>query len=403
MKWRIGLLCWLLTSTAQAQDWRWSYLLEGRSYNYDDKSWASAADTLVPQPESVHTADLELNLDAESIVFTAAAVDEAEDDELVVRELYYRADLAGGEALVGRRISSFGVGNAFRPLDLIQRSDLLTHDLQTPTGVNQLAWERFADLSVFGVYLAHPENDNQEHEAEQPALLARYAEAGDVGDWQVLARISDANRWQVATGGVWLPSDAVALYGSLRYSRRDFRQQHSFSGRVTTPLASNDPWSSVAIENTIASVLGLNWTQSQRSNIVVEYWHDPAAMSNSQWQDLFDLMASQHALIDSAVPQDVVQSNLAWSALAWQKPQRLRDNLMLRYQWQGDVLSFVSSLLYTPADGGNMLQAQIIREFQQFGGFKLRFGLRTFDGPTRSLYGQMTRRDELLFSIYGDF
>ncbi len=318
----------------------------------------------------------------------------------IVKELYYSSALSQWDLTIGRRVTSWGVGYGFRPLDVIQQQNLQSTDVESLGGVNQLIAERYWELSAAGIYLINPGEPLDTRGSKQPALIGRYFSSLEEGDWQAVLRYSDEHGLQGGLGGIKIVNDALELHSSLLYSPRYSKSIHSLAGQSSTLLATVDPWRERGYEGGLRIMVGANWTWSERDNLIVEYWHDDFALSRDEWQALFTLAGDQRGLHSIPALESAIHNNLAWSSRALQANSLMQKNLLLRWQHEGAEWQPAAALLITPDDGGRVTTLSLERKWQ---GLSMDAGLRLFDGPADSAYGQMTRERELFITLYSEF
>lgn len=411
MKMMCFALAGFLASSANAiaADTGVGYLLESSWQGYNDDSIINVARNLIPQPTSSRTQIVELNYNPSILATTTAAraiqySGKPGQQELRVKEFVLASNLGEWEWSVGRRISSFGLGYAFRPLDLIQQQDLLTHEQESLTGVNQLSLETYRDLDSFGLYLVNPGQYNSDKPSKRSALLGRYAASRELIDWQTILRYSEDNRLQAGVGGIRIINNALSLHGSLLWSSRYQRWLNQLATEDASLLAETDPWFQQTYNNGVNGMLGANWTWSDKQNLIVEYWHNDFALSGQQWREHLSLMQAQKRLLSldnpSAVPAEVIEGNIAWSARVFANFSRMQNNLMTRWSYSGDKVQPRLTLLYSPDDAGLMTEASFTVD-----DYALKFlaGIRYFSGPDDSAYSQLIEQGKLYLSVYGNF
>jgi len=347
----------------QGSNFRLSYVLEANWIDYNDFGTTAAPGELPTQPASSRTELVELgygyaNLNATAAVRAVQSDGQADQNELIVKEFEFNGQLGDWEWSAGRRISSFGLGNAYRPLDIIQQQDLTTHEQESLTGVNQLLVERYRDLDSFGLYLINPDQEDTITGIKQPAVVARYAASTDSIDWQTLLRYSRGNRLQAGIGAVRILNDALSLYGSSLWSSRYTRPAIQPPAGNTAQPPPVRPSINSEQKNGINWMFGGNWTWSERQNLILEYWHD-----------------------------DFV-------------PGRQQENVLTRWTYTGDTLQPRLSLLYSADDAGLMSEAAVGVDRYAV---KFLLGMRLFSGPEDSAYGQFIENSRVFLTLYGNF
>jgi hypothetical protein len=382
-----------------------SYLLEASSIDNNDDSVIQVSEELIPQPTSNRTQIVELNYNQSILSATAAAratqfTGQSDEKELRIKEFVLASSFGNWEWSAGRRINSFGLGNAFRPLDLIQQQDLLTHEQESLTGVNQLALERYQNLDSYGVYLVNPDQLNTNNSRKRTALVARFATSRELMDWQTTLRYSEDNHLQAGFGGISILGDALSLHSSLLWSSRYQRPISGLTSEGSELLSATDPWIQQTYDNGLNWMLGANWTWSDKQNLVLEYWHNDFALSKQQWQEHLDLMQLQNRLLTTEAPAEAVEGNLAWSARAFANTNRMQNNLLARWSYSADTVQPRLTLLYSPDDSGLMTEATFTVDRYAI---KFQAGARHFSGPDNSVYDQLIEKSRFFFSVYGNF
>ena len=405
------VLAGLLASSANAlaADTSINYLLESNWLAYNDDSVINVAKNLIPQPTSSRTQIVELNYNQSILATTTAAraiqySGQSDHQELRVKEFVLASNLGEWEWSAGRRISSFGLGYAFRPLDLIQQQDLLTHEQESLTGVNQLALETYRELDSVGLYLVNPEQLNSDKRHKRPAILGRYAASRQLMDWQTLLRYSEDNRIQAGIGGIRIINNALSLHGSLLWSSRYQRSLNQLTLTGSSLLSDTDPWIQQTYKNGFNGMLGINWTWFDKQNLIVEYWHNNFALSRQQWREHLSLMQAQKQLLSSdtasAVPAEVIEGNIAWSARVFANSSRMQNNLMTRWSYSGDKVQPRLTLLYSADDAS--LMSEVSFSVDEYA-IKFLTGIRYFSGPDDSAYSQLIEQGRIYLSVYGNF
>lgn len=170
-------------------------------------------------------------------VFQARDYSDA-DAKIKVQELALERALGTGFLTVGKKVMSWDVGYAFRPLDVIQQEDRRALHPTGLEGVNMVAWEAFdADRAVTVVMTS-----------QKAMALRLYRHHGTRDEYLVLHR----SRNGAMQGGASFSdvlSDAVEVHGSvlLAEGRRD------------------------------KAMLGMTWTGENKVSVLAEAWIDRTA------------------------------------------------------------------------------------------------------------------------------
>lgn len=341
-------------------------------------------------PSATLRQDLALKLreggfNAETRLRIEAAEDRRPERRGVVNQLYYDGDLGGGGAFtLGRKTLSWGVGFGFRPLDVVQRENRRGLNPAPLVGVPVVAWERYTADEAWTVLAANPlAGGGRSEDTRAPALALRWyrlAASGD--DLHAVARLSARQRLEAGAGMTRAVNDAVALHAAALYQRRIATPRHTLAGSATT-LATADPMTEAFRGSGFSAVAGVQWTGESGLGLLAEAWHDASAWRRGDWQQLAALTARQRALAGLA-PQTAIDGNLAWSAQAFNRPNLLRDNLLLRLSYDEDQRwKYSLELLATPADGGRVLTAGLAWQGDRQ---NLAFGVRLLGGAADSAY-----------------
>jgi len=188
---------------------------------------------------------------------------------LRVNELAYDGTLAGGFLSVGKKVMSWDVGYAFRPLDVVQREDRRALNPLALEGTPLLAWERFDSDSATTVVWANPTRGRAASASDQrddEALAIRqYRQRGARDEYAVL-RLSRRNGIEAGVAFSQVASDGVELHASLLWQQRP---QHG--GKA---------------------LAGFTWTTESRFSVLGEAWTDRSAQRGQQHNRL--LRASQY-------------------------------------------------------------------------------------------------------------
>lgn len=350
------------------------------------------APALAVSPSATLRQDLALKLreggfNAEARLRIEAAEDRRPERHGVVNQLYYDGDLGGGHAFtLGRKTLSWGVGFGFRPLDVVQRENRRGLNPAPLVGVPLAAWERYTADEVWTLVAANPLMERGRNvDARAPALALRwYRLAANGDDLHAVARLSARQRLEAGAGMTRVVGDSLTLHAAALYQRRVATAHHALVGDAAT-LATADPMTEEFRTGGLSAVAGAQWTGESGLGVLIEAWRDAAAWRRDEWRQLAALTARQRALAGFA-PQSAIDGNLAWSAQAFNRPNLLRDNLLLRLSYDEDQRWKASlELLTTPADGGRVLTAGVTWLGDRH---SLAAGVRQLGGAADSAYAQ---------------
>ncbi len=332
-----------------------------------------------------------------------------QETEFTSNELYLSKSLSDWDIIVGRRISSWGVGYGFRPLDVIQQFDQQTTSQQSPMGKNTLAVEYFSAMSSWSLVWVNPElsnvNENNKKNDTIESLVMQYSSSRDSYDLHGLLRYNQQNKLQLGLGGVKIAADEIALHGSILWSQKYRQLQHQLAGQSSILLAEQFPYASIEYRQGVQALIGLNWSSLSKHRLIAEYWYNEWAYSQQQWAQIFELAALQQNLLNNtSIPQSAIHGNIAWTAAATQTQaasQALaQHNLMLQWTYDADHWQPTVNLLLNPADNSNMMTFSVARATHLF---KFTAGVRTFNGANDSVYGGLIADRIVFMTLTGEY
>lgn len=310
--------------------------------------------------------------------------------DALLAEAHAAFDLGDWQAAAGKKVLGWDVGHGFRPNDVVQQEQRRTLLVQTPEGRPLLQIERYGAEHAWALVLANPQNlqatlaaARGPHEAALAWRGYRRVGALDLHGFARQGRHSGAS---LGGAAAWVAGDELALHASLRAFRR--HEGWAFDGDAELPAAAS-PWSQALRGGGTQALLGAMWTGASGLSLLLEAWHDGAALSDNEWRDWQQRNQALAALALQGAWRGAAAGNLAWQALPLQAPSLRRDNLFLRSAWQQGDWTFAADLLLTPADRGRIVTASL-----QFKGERWRFdaALRRLGGPAGALLAQLPQR-----------
>lgn len=304
-----------------------------------------------------------------------------------LNELYYDTSLGDSDLSLGKKISSWGVGYGFRPLDVIQQQNRRELVPTTLEGVPQLSLQRYQGLNAWNLVYANPGANPGAKQARELADDESLALKGyallDNADVHSVARYSRRFGLQLGGGLTQVLSDSLSAHASVLYSAHYSKAINTLIPNVA--LANSDPLRDVSHDHGLQWLLGLSWTALNGSTLLLEYWHDDFAYSEQEWQQLMQLNQQQQALAGLA-PQQAIDGNTAYNRGYYRVRNVLPENLLLRLSHSGGDLEPALELLITPEDRGYVLSASAVYRLNQQ---TIELGARQFGGPPGSVYGEM--------------
>jgi len=299
-------------------------------------------------------------------------------------EAYAAGSAWGWQWSAGKKVVSWDVGYGFRPNDVVQQEARRSLASETQEGRPLLMAEHFDADTAWSVVWVNPTQDRAGTGAQEAAVAARlYLHQGAL-DWHAFARQGEHTGTSVGAAASWVASDALELHASVRsYQHAD----SSLSIVMGSGLASSNPWRGTLSDAGKQVLVGGTWTNASQVSLLVEVWHDDAAMTDAQWSAWTARNQALPTWLSRGVPAAAVAGNLAWQGKAFGVSNSLRqDNLFVRLSWQYDRWQTALDVLYTPADQGTVTTASVVWSGERF---KLEAGLRANGGPTDAVLRQL--------------
>ncbi|MBC8162113.1 MAG: hypothetical protein H7Z42_12950 [Roseiflexaceae bacterium] len=351
---------------------------------------AAAADLLHGDDDTV-AAELELRGAAGPVSGIATARQTAysrgkPSHELIVNELQWSGQAADWHITVGKKIVSWDVGYAFRPLDVVQQENRRSLITSTLEGVPVLLAERFSNDAALTIALANPMRRSAPVGRDEPAIALRGYWRDGKTDWHAVARVAQETGWRAGGAISHVASDEIEMHGSLLRAQR---LEHTI---VT--IRSNGPssYNVAAGEGGWQALLGATWSGENKIAVTAEAWHDERAWSRSQWRAW---RSRAQGWNDLPIPASARAGLLASEADAFNVASLQRDNLMLRVSYAGEAFSPSLDTLYMPADGGMIITARVTWTGDRSA---VEAGWRAYAGPAESVVRQLPSRGSVYVS-----
>lgn len=315
----------------------------------------------------------------------------------IVNELYWDGHAFDQHITVGKKIMSWDVGFGFRPLDVLQRDDRRVLFASTYEGVPVIAWERFTESSAWTVAYANPGAGRGGSPRDDESLAARYYRHVENIDFYAIGRVSKRLGLEAGVAASYVAKDSLELHGSLRYQRRlDRTLNRDAEEQVILP--GNAPFLLVTGHDRLTALAGATWTHASGLSVLGEWWYDPAGYSASEWRNLFALMRGREELPQSAGAQpEALGAALAAGTQYLERPNLLRQNLLLRISHQRETFQRSLDVLWTPEDGGIVATLSLAYGWNRQ---HVSAGLRAFGGAPDAVYRALPE-DTVLFCAWG--
>jgi len=184
-----------------------------------------------------------------------------------VSELTLERPLAGGFFTAGKKVMSWDVGYAFRPLDVVQQEDRRALNPATLEGIPMLAQEAFDDQHALTMVLSNPGHGKSSQPRDDEALALRlYRQRGERDEYLVL-RLSERNGVEAGAAFSQVLNQGLEVHGSFLWQERHdvWRQQR---------------W--IAAGRSDKAMAGFTWTTESQFAVIAEVWRDRSAVPLQQ-------------------------------------------------------------------------------------------------------------------------
>ncbi|PJG57465.1 hypothetical protein CUC53_17870 [Aeromonas cavernicola] len=286
---------------------------------------------------------------------------------------------------LGKKVMTWGVGFAFKPLDLIQQEDLRDVNPLPAEGVYVAALDHYSDttaLSLIGSLFAEPPLNSQHRE---PSLTLRWYQLRDDDDLYAIARYSSPRTLEFGAGFTHVIDDSWSVYGAALYQHHQQRLINQLTSSDTL-FATDDPMQASKLGAGEKLLSGVQWSDGVGLTLVAEAWWNSEAYRKADWQRLTDLTQRQRAL-GGTVPAQLINGNTAWSSQAFLAENLLQQNLFLHLGYDDQHrLTPYAELQISPQDRSGLATAAIT---WQNDAHRLTLGARHVVGPTQAIYRQM--------------
>jgi hypothetical protein len=385
----LGLLALDVSAAEVVEDLR----LTAEGAHYDDNTLFSVPESILPAPSRSAEQNLELNWQHTGFNTTATlrnrmTENRKPEQDAFFNELYLDTHMAGQDVSIGRKITSWGVGFGYRPLDVIQQEDRRALYRNTLRGVNLLAWELFFDTAALSILWTNPGNgDNADH--PESTAIKFYRTNGN-SDWHALARYSKPTGTQAGIGISMVFGDSFEWHASVLWQRYDTSPINRLTLLQTPPappLSQNNPFIEHNRNNAIKALAGASWTQLSGWTLLAEVWYDKSAYSDREWRSLTTLTEAQRVLLTATNRSAAtISANIAYNQQAFTQDNLHQWNTLLRLSRSRNGMEPSLELLYTPKDQGLVTTARITHTFNRQ---KIEAGLRIFGGADESAWNRL--------------
>ncbi|MFV5215843.1 hypothetical protein ACLIIZ_19145 [Azonexus caeni] len=306
-----------------------------------------------------------------------------------LNQFYFDSALGDGLAwTIGKKVLTWGIGFAFRPLDVVQRENRRSVTDPMLVGIPLLSVEKFSINQAWTAVWTQPGQGGDKRDRDDEALAFRWYKVDDKDDLHAVARFSRTRKFEAGFGANRVIGNEWSVYGGTLYSHR-YPKTINTLGETGGTFVLTSPLVRQSGDHANKSVVGAQWTGVSGWSALLELFHDGEAYRKSDWRRLDALVARQH-LNAALAPAAVFNANLAWSANAYTQVNVHRDNALFRVSYDnGDGFKPYVELLNTPTDGGLVTTLGASYEGNRF---KISGGVRHLGGDSDSVYARAPER-----------
>ena len=341
----------------------------------------------IPEEQALH--DFELTLQQKGLRFLGGVYinqsfqPKNTEKTAQIQELFYDFSAAGLEWSIGKKVMSWGVGYAFRPLDVIQHEMRLGDRPRALQGVPLIATEFFTSDSTLSTVLFNRFSlDTQELDFADNELAINYYTLRGNADVYTIAYVNESKEYMLGAGFATVIGEHLEWHGSAAF----FSSYERYLRDPNAPLlAQTDPFSSRSFDHAAKLLTGGTWTWASGFNLLLEAWYDGTAYTEDDWERLNTTAKEQRALLGSA-PEDAVYNNLNWASRAYQSPSLMKHNAYVRLSYDGEKLDPAFDILWTPQNNGLMYRLSLDMEYNRF--LRFFFTYRQLSGDKDSALAQ---------------
>lgn len=321
------------------------------------------------------------------------------ETEFIVSELFWQDSVQLGQysidGLLGKVRIDWGVGYAYRPLDIFTPYRHNPIGIQVEEGAGVASASYFDSLGEWTLIYSNSSLNQQqgseiEEQSEQQGIgLRRYALIADT-EYQALVYYDDLRRGLLGASLVTVLDNKWELHASATYQQRYLSYQQQ--SRYSLPLIEHN--------NAYQALAGLIWTDISGNTLIFEYWYDSRSWDATQWQKAIN--DGSPAYQQGYSHANIMEHNMM---LHW----RLDKSAWANWQWsQGSWLKdFTPSidLLYSPQDNGLIATQWLNYLLHDSAKSKteIQLAARFFSGNSDSAYANLPDKHTMLLNLKGRF
>ncbi|MDX1810664.1 MAG: hypothetical protein R3240_01835 [Gammaproteobacteria bacterium] len=326
------------------------------------------------------------------------------DGDGSLKEAYYDFSAKDVDFTLGKKVLSWGVGYAYRPLDLIQQQNRRLLVTQNLKGVNIGSASFYTGSTAITLLIT-----NQTILAQQDYQADKYEEAIKIysllGDWDLhgVVHYSEDYGASIGAGFSTVVGEGLELHASSIYRSRYSRYINTLVETNQT-LATADPIIKKKYNDCVNAVIGFTWTSHSRITIIGEAWHDGTAHTYDEWAAMRDLTRRQQQLLNISplpAPRENIEAQITGNQRYFSGVNLLQNNLFARLSYDGEKTDPYIDALLTPDDGGMVLTAAVEHKMRQ--NILMYTGIRYFTGKSGSVFRELVDQATIYYGFRAEF
>lgn len=326
-----------------------------------------------------------------------------------LNELYLQKTFDNSTISLGRRITSWGYGEVFRPLEIVQSVNRRTLLYSATKGVLGGNYFYSVDDQNTEIVVSETEARQLDKNETKPVQIAvQQFWRFEGGDAQIVARYEKESAATLGLGTSRTVTDSLLLFTSMtvqnHFVASDFNIQNWDSNadiptKINT-LNSNlgNTISSVKKDNALKANVGGSYSWPSRVTVSFEYWYDGTARTKDEWKKIFGFADDAQSLrpISSEVNQLINAHLGAVNEDLSQYINLSQHNFYFRLAYTWEKWEPSVDVLGNPEDGGLMASASVDYKLDDI---LLRFGIRNYGGQSESVIANLPTSNDAFLTL----
>jgi len=342
-----------------------------------------------------------LSLDWQFDVLGTAAYDKNWDNNLRVKQLYFRKDFfQNWDLMVGRSILRWGTGYAFNPTDVVtaqkELSDPDNVEKRVP-GNDLVKIEYFGEnYSAAVVYLANLKFDNK-LALNDPRLAFRFYKNYCGLDLSLISLFNENERPIWGGNFSYVIGDQLEIHGEITAQKGSYQNYHQSIDEPNTLYTEDLLQQLKKNDNRFFNqyLIGFNYTFPKNINWILEYFHQDQGYSKTEWKRVIDHVKFVSNYFETPF-SELAKGNLLWGLNVFSSKGTMQDYLMNYVNLPvRNNLEFKSTALINMHDRSMVMIPEI--DFTLKNSFTFYGRCFIFEGKKTSEFGELFRS----FSIEG--